>query len=78
MHMHFRSDITSRENLSTLTFSQLILFAISKQHLEENYWLTKFPLMSIKPHAARLGANPMVPLAHLTLPLAHGVGGLRF
>ena len=36
MHMHFRSDITSRENLSTLTFSQLILFAISKQHLEEN------------------------------------------
>ena len=36
MHMHFRSDITSRENLSTLTFSQVILFAISKQHLEEN------------------------------------------
>ena len=33
--------------------------------------------MSIKHHAARLDANPMVLLAHLTLPLARGVGGLR-
>ena len=45
MHMHFGSDITLRENLSTLTFSQLILFAISKQHLEEVVYYVVFTLL---------------------------------